>query len=107
MQVLIASTGSSFDSELAFVENVSVTQYLIASLVSAVAIKFSLCRYNALFHAIHSGLYYHQYRFDPATRQVSVLGACLQLGRISAAQMSTVVGASCFHPDRDTHNLVR
>lgn len=77
------------DSELAYVQNdfVSVTpsnEYLIASLLSAVAIKLSLCRSNALFHAIHRGLHYNEdpYRSDSesdlAANEVAILGMCLQ-----------------------------
>jgi len=52
-------------------------ELLIASLLSAVATKHSLCHSNALSSAVRRGLYYD--RYDVAAHQVLVLGACLQL----------------------------
>lgn len=71
-------------SELAHVKDASVTpsnEHLIASLLSAVAIKYSLCNSTAFSSAVDRGLCHQHdtYRFDVATREVLVLGACLQL----------------------------
>ena len=73
-----------FCSELAGLNDALVTpsnEHLIASLLSAVAMKYSLCHPNSFSGTVHRGLYYQNdtYRFDVATHQVLVLGACLQL----------------------------
>jgi hypothetical protein len=56
-------------------------EHLIASLLSAVAVKHSLCLSSAFSGAVHRGLYYDSapYRYDVAAHQGLVLGACLQL----------------------------
>lgn len=57
-------------------------EHLIASLLSAVAVKHSLSLSFAFSDAVHRGLYYYDsalYCYDVAAHQGLVLGACLQL----------------------------
>ena len=53
-------------------------ELLIASLLSAVTTKHSLCHSSNLSTAVRRGLYYDRYA-SVASHQVLVLGACLQL----------------------------
>ena len=72
------------ESDLAGVDDTSVTpgnEYLVASLLCAVSMKYGLCRSPSHVSSIRRGLHYRNkgYGDNAASREVLALGACLQL----------------------------